>query len=505
MTILKYETIPSSFLYVILAWLFLLVLSSCKTEKHEKEIAVYNKHCATCHVAPKINELPKTIWKNSILPDMFSRMEIENINKDKYQGPFKSETTDFKPKISVNDVLLLEQFILSTAPDKLEVNQIPKMEQLESFEQIPIALDYKNGSAITYLDYSRDISKLYFGTVSGELGTYDFESKEVNIEFQGETPITWFNQGDTISYVTEIGLFAPSELEQGVISKIRKKNTQKIFEKFHRPVHTLVQDLNNDGKNELVISEFGNETGRLSMLVENDKSNFEKTVLLNQSGCIRTVAKDMNHDGMLDLVVLTSQGREGITILYQKRGFEFEAKNILKFSPVYGSSWFELIDYNNDGFIDIVTVNGDNADKSYVQKPYHGMRIHLNDGKGNYEESYFYALNGATRLAAADFDQDGDMDFGLIGSFPDYERAPQASFVYLENINSKKFDFKTKILKNPDAGRWFLMDAEDIDDDGDEDIVLSSLTYTFSPTPEDLLKHWSETNVDLMVLKNKLR
>ncbi|UII76463.1 VCBS repeat-containing protein [Flagellimonas sp. HMM57] len=502
---LKFITRLKSFLHITFIWLFALVLSCCKTEEHEKEIAVYNKHCASCHVAPKINELPKDIWKNAILPDMFSRMEVENINQKEYKGPFISETTDFKPRISINDVLLLEQFILNNAPDKLEMNEIPKMEQLDDFEQIPIALDNQNGALITYLDYNHDVSKLYFGTVSGTLNTYDFRSKEINNVFQGETPVTWFNQRDTISYVTEIGLFDPSELERGAISKIGKRNTQKILENFHRPVHTVVQDLNGDGKDELVISEFGNETGKLSMLVERDTSRFEKTVLLNQSGCIRTIAKDMNHDDKLDLVVLTSQGREGITILYQKEGLRFEAENVLKFSPVYGSSWFELVDYNNDGYIDIITVNGDNADKSYVQKPYHGMRIHLNDGNGNYEEAYFYPLNGATRVAAADFDEDGDIDFGLISSFPDYERAPQASFVYLENINSKKFEFKTKILKDPDAGRWFLMDAEDIDNDGDKDIILSSLTYTFSPTPEDLLKHWSENNVDLMVLKNELK
>lgn len=505
MAIIKYKNDYALILRLIFFSVLAVTLTCCVSKKREKEMALYNKHCTGCHSAPKIDELPKTIWKNAILPDMFSRMEIENINQDKYQGPFISEATTFKPKISVNEMVMLEQYILDSAPDKLVANRIPQLEKLEAFEQIPIALDNQNGALITYLAYRNDDSELYYGTIAGELSTYNFKNEEITKKFQGETPVTWFNQKDTIKYVTEVGLFDPSELEQGTIVKISEKGSQNMLGKFHRPVHTLVKDLNSDGKDEIVISEFGNETGKLSMLVENDRAEFEKKVLLNQSGCIRTVAKDMNNDDLLDLVVLTSQAREGITILYQKEGLKFEAENILKFSPVYGSSWFELVDYNNDGFIDIVTVNGDNADKSYVQKPYHGMRIHLNDGNNNYEEAFFYALNGATRVASYDFDQDGDIDFGLVSSFPDYERASEASFVYLENMDSKNFEFKTKTLTDPDAGRWFLMDTGDIDQDGDRDIILSSLTYTFSPTPEKLLKRWSETNVDLMILKNRLK
>jgi hypothetical protein len=42
-------------------------------------------------------------------------------------------------------------------------------------------------------------------------------------------------------------------------------------------------------------------------------------------------------------------------------------------------------------------------------------------------------MNGASRLVARDFDKDGDMDFGIISTFPDYERHPEHRFVYLEN------------------------------------------------------------------------
>ncbi|MEX0359776.1 MAG: hypothetical protein AB3N10_02185, partial [Allomuricauda sp.] len=81
---------------------------------------------------------------------------------------------------------------------------------------------------------------------------------------------------------------------------------------------------------------------------------------------------------------------------------------------------------------------------------------------------------------------------------------PELSFVYLDNLDAANFDFSTKILEEPNAGRWFLMDALDTDQDGDEDIVLSSFTYVFTPVPETLSKQWEEDNVDLLILENKL-
>ena len=256
---------------------------------------------------------------------------------------------------------------------------------------------------------------------------------------------------------------------------------------------------------ELVVSEFGNLTGKLSLFSLNDQSQYKKSILLNQPGTIRVVAQDMNSDGRTDLIALTSQGDESITILYQQSDLRFTPEKVLRFSPIYGTSWFELIDYDGDGDLDIVTVNGDNADKTYISKPYHGLRIHINNGKNQFEEKYFYRLNGATRFVARDFDQDGDMDFAVISTFPDYQKYPEYSFVYLENRNSTTFEFKPSLFKESVNGRWFLMDAGDIDGDGDDDIILSSFTYVFTPVPDNITKLWQEKDVDLLILENKLK
>ncbi len=462
-------------------------------------MVLYQQYCASCHMLPKIEHLPKDIWKNGVLPDMLSRMEIEEMHRD----PFQVQS-GFRPKIKLADWILLENYIVEMAPEELEPNKITPSEFLDSFEPTTIALDNQNGALISYLEASENGNQIFYGDIQGQLNAYDFKSQIIDTLFNGSTPITWYNQSDSLEIITEVGILDPSEQEHGKLISKTNGEVHPINHVLHRPVHTLMEDLDGDGKVEMVVSEFGDETGKLSILIQEQSGKYQKQTLLNQSGCIRTLCKDMDKDGKLDLITLTSQGNESIMILYQTENLKFRAEKVLEFSPVYGSSWFELVDYNKDGYDDIITVNGDNADKSYVHKPYHGMRIHLNDGTNSFSEAYFYPLYGATRVLARDFDHDGDLDFGLISSFPDYANAPELSFVYLDNLDAANFDFSTKILEKPNVGRWFLMDTLDTDQDGDEDIVLSSFTYVFTPVPETLSKQWEEDNVDLLILENKL-
>nr|WP_299485269.1 VCBS repeat-containing protein [uncultured Allomuricauda sp.] len=483
----------------ILFFFSCILFNSCAPEKPTTEEVLYNQYCASCHIAPKIDALPKDIWEKAVLPDMASRMEIEEM----YQDPNEVKS-GFRPRIKLKDWAMLQNYIVLMAPEKLTSNKIPKLNTLELFEATEVALDGQNGGFISYLEFAKNGTDLYYGDIFGSLMSHNFETGMNHQLYKGDTPITWYNKSDSLSIFTEVGILDPSELEQGKLVSVKEEDTISLQNKFHRPVHTLLEDLNDDGKAEMVVSEFGNETGRLSLLVQNDSLQYDKTVLINLPGCIRTLAKDMNNDGKTDLITITSQAYESITILYQTEDLNFRAEKVLEFSPVYGSSWFELVDYNGDGHDDIVTVNGDNADKSYVHKPYHGMRIHLNNGDNTFTESYFYPLNGATRVLARDFDKDGDIDFGLISTFPDYENAPELSFVYLENTDAKNFEFATKVLEQPNSGRWFLMDASDIDKDGDEDIILSSFTYVFTPVPDALSKKWENSNVDILVLENKL-
>lgn len=491
----------------------LVFLSSCDTEKRTKEVVLYETYCASCHIAPEITDLPKHIWEDNVLPAMAARMGIKTEKNHPYHKlPFREQMAIIKtgvypsrPIIDLKDWELLKKYIIDLAPDSLSHDGVkPKSTPLTQFTINPIVLDSTKASLYTFLKIDTTNSSIIAGSRAGELTSVDLKTMENSDLGYFDTAISDVRLVGDSTFVTTMGIMDPNEIPRGK-TVLRNGNTTAVLQdSLHRPVHALYEDLDENGTEEIVISEFGNLTGQLNLLEKDAYGFYKSRPLLNLPGTLRVVAKDMDNDGKKDLVVQVAQGDEAMYILYQRENLNFEVTKVLRFSPVYGSSWFELIDYNGDGFDDIITVNGDNADKSFVNKPYHGMRIHLNDGTNNFKEAYFYPINGATRLIARDFDQDGDLDMAILAAFPDYGNHPEFNFVYLENLDSERYTFKQEHLADVKMARWFLMDAADIDGDGDEDLILSSLTYSFTPVPEDLEEVWSESNTDFLFLENKL-
>ncbi len=503
-----------SFKYSSLVFLIYILLSSCNSPKKNKEVVLYETYCASCHLAPEINSLPKDIWSEKILPDMGARLGIRDSGYNPYkdhsfvemEAVIRTGVYPSKPMLDKKDWELLKAYIIANAPDSLQTimnNDIP--EELSLFTPNLISLDSTKGTLITYLEFKQDQNRLLLGDLYGNLSEYNFLGKQnTQIGSYGSPVVSTANNGANM-LALGIGQLRPTELSTGRIFEVEQDTTKVIIEELHRPVHVLTHDFDKDGINEILVCEFGDLKGQLSLFAKSTENGiYTKHVLLNQAGTIRVELADMNKDGNEDLVVLTAQGDEGITILYHEKDLKFRPEKVIRFSPVYGTSAFQLIDYDDDGDQDLITVHGDNADKSFVTKPYHGMRIHINDGENRFTEAYFYPLNGATAVEALDFDQDGDIDIAMVSTFPDYQNKPEMSFVYLENKNEINFTFSVNSFKESNSGRWLLMDAGDLDGDGDEDLILSSFTYVFTPVPKSFSERWKEENIDIVVLENRL-
>ncbi|MEJ7588883.1 MAG: VCBS repeat-containing protein [Ferruginibacter sp.] len=293
---------------------------------------------------------------------------------------------------------------------------------------------------------------------------------------------------------TNIGIMNPNDRATGTAESFQldKKGNlierNLLFDSIPRPVQITKADLDNDGRQDYVICGFGNTTGALYWMKSLDSNRFEKKILSPFPGAIRSYVDDFNKDGLPDIMVLMAQSREGIFIYLNKTNGLFETRQLLAFPPVFGSSYFDLVDFNKDGYQDILYTCGDNDDYSSILKYYHGVYIYLNDGKNNFKQKYFFPIHGCYKAMARDFDKDGDLDIAAISFFPDTSNQPQESFVYLEQTSP--FIFSPYGITAFDEGRWMTMDAGDLDGDGYDDIVLGSL---IPPIPGKVTE-WKKSN-----------
>lgn len=494
---------------------FLLILISicfaCNNipKNQQKNKALFNAHCGSCHRVPNPENIPKDIWENSVLPEMAARMGYRYNGYDPYQYKSPEETLHldlskaYPEKATIDSATWrgIHQYIISQAPDSIPVERTRKNrnKNLTQFSVRIIETTKPGVPIITAIQY--DTVGHLFTTADAKGNIQQFPTPDVIITKHYNSAVTDYVHRGNDLFVTEVGILNPSEVPMGIFTKTAFGVSDTIASKLHRPVFTEIVDLNNDGTDEYLICEFGHHTGQL-LLIELQDSAYVKTSLHSLPGATNIEIADMDQDGKEDIVVLFSQGNEGVFIFYQESDLQFRSEQIIRLPSEYGSSWFDLIDYDSDGDLDIVTTNGDNADYSVFLKPYHGVRLFLNDGTETFEQKWFYPTYGASRVLADDYDQDGDVDFAVTALFNDTENAPDEGFIYLENRYSSQFEFQPYTLKGKFTNGWLTMAKGDYDQDGDVDILIGSFnvkglresTSIFSPVQKD--------SVHLILLEN---
>jgi hypothetical protein len=248
------------------------------------------------------------------------------------------------------------------------------------------------------------------------------------------------------------------------------KNTQTVIDSLARPVKIISVDLNQDKKKDYLVCEFGNMTGSLFWMENTGKEKYLPHQIRAFPGATQAHIEDYNKDGHPDIWAQFSQGEEGIFLFTNNGKGIFTEKEVIRFPPSYGSSSFELDDFNHDGSPDIVYTCGDRGDGINQLKPYHGVYVFLNNGKNEFTKQYFFPVNGCIKAMARDFDKDGDLDIAVIGFFTDNQQ-PEEGFIYLENKGN--FDFQPYSLPLETKFRKATtMDVADLDDDGKLDIII---------------------------------
>ncbi|MBK9018346.1 MAG: VCBS repeat-containing protein [Saprospiraceae bacterium] len=497
--------------FLIIAILLALTLPYCtETTPTAEGEALARSHCASCHAYPAPTVLDKVSWDKYVLPRMGVLLGV--LPLDSAGGNFIEPAAlaldnpliiRKEAAISAAEWAAIRAFYLNNAPAEMPAAEPLLVEQsLPQFElHFP---DYFLSPPGTLMAKFTEGGLLLSDVHKGQLLAFD---KTLALQQTASLPggvvsLTGIAEGEV---ATCIGSFSPTDKATGSVVFLPKKQGAPpvtLVDSLRRPVHTSLADLDADGRFDLVTCEFGKWVGSLSWWKNDGRGGFERRLLRNMPGAIRTAVSDLNGDGLPDIVALFGQGDEGIFVFYNKGGGKFEEVRALRFPPSYGSSYFDLFDFNGDGHPDIVYTCGDNADFPPVSKPYHGIRIFQNDGQGNFTEALFLPLPGAYAAIPADFDLDGDLDIAAISFFPNFEKTPEAGFAFFKNQGDMKFRALT--FPQSHKGRWLVMDAGDLDADGDLDLVLGSMAFETVPDGGEV-KKWVKDGIPFVVLENKAR
>lgn len=485
---------------LVWVWGVVIALAISCTTKEQKQEALARQYCGSCHTYPEPSLLSKASWR-TVMPQMAVRMGISIstlLRLSEADYPYVMQTLPKSPMISERDFESIMAYYEREAPDSLALPPDFATRELDQFDITELRV-FNRRPTICMLVADTANGRLWMANRDRAVYEYDYTFKRLD-SIKVDSPASGIVfQNDNENLVSLMGYMDPNDQPLGSVVRLNKdKSITTLADSIKRPVFIEQADFNSDEQKDIVVCAYGNYAGRLSVY-ENNNGEYTEYTISALPGARKVVVKDFTNDGMADILVMFSQGDENISLYTNAGSFRFRVTTLLKFPPVYGSNYFDIVDFNKDGFWDIVTANGDNADYSIELKPYHGVRIFLNDGNNQFRESRFQQLYGAQAVLARDFDKDGDIDLAATSFFPDFKNHPERGFVYLENREGNLEPFVTKMAAD---ARWMVMETADLDADGYTDIILAALNFN-TGVPETLDSVWRANPVDVMVLKNK--
>ncbi len=220
----------------------------------------------------------------------------------------------------------------------------------------------------------------------------------------------------------------------------------EITEDVSQLLQIVVADLDGDGDTDLGLPQHEPSGDRL--LLNDGMAEFTPIFLDTLMGTWGMEAADLDNDSDQDLIA-SSYGT-GTVYWYEQTGFHEYEPHVIGFGVEHAVD-LAVADLNNDGKNDIV-VGGYEHGSPVVRL--------INNGDMTFTRHVFQDIQGISHLELADLNNDGYIDIALSIS------SLGASYYLLNGGNNEFYTFEIS-----DNGGSLAMEAVDMDEDGDLDLV----------------------------------
>ncbi|MEM6365181.1 MAG: VCBS repeat-containing protein [Planctomycetota bacterium] len=468
-------------------------------ESRPKSEAAIRNFCGGCHDVPRADRFEKSRWHEEVAQGF--RLYRQSMRTDLVPTDFDSTLAYFADRAPENipidppDRILDRRFkaIDLKWSEPISIQAISSLNAIEADDPSSSSLlltDMGSGIVAKVRPTGTSASQLS-GHVPESL-SFDVLMQAAHVARTSQADLDGDGRPDWI--VADLGTASPQTEQEGSVWWINSDGQQLPLRLgLSRVAEAKPFDYDGDGDQDVLVGDFGLhfEGGiyvGLNQGLVTGRPQMDWRRLDARPGAISFEVVDINQDGLMDYVTLISQHYEMIEVHLNQGNGVFESRVVFHAKDAaYGSSSFTAVDFDHDGDTDFVYTNGDTFDDS-LAKPFHGIQWFENRGVYPFTPHRVGWMPGCYCAKPADFDGDGDHDVIAVALLKRKEinRYSPKTFdgvAWFEQLESGEFRSHTMLTDICDAATCCVVDWNH---DGWSDVLIPAWPSKDSIASDDV-------------------